>query len=78
MMTKLKKKKKKKERKRKDQTANTQTDFCLFIHGGRERNNLQRGRHIGNRVSLHVSVSQQFIKHDFVKLKVCLWSSLFA
>lgn len=58
--------------------ANIQTHFCLFIHEGREANNLQGGRHIGNRVSLHVSVSQQFIKHDFVKLEVCLWSSLFA
>lgn len=69
---------KKSRREGKNQTANIQTRFCLFIHEGRETNHLQRGRHIGNRVSLHVSVSQQFIKHDFVKLKVCLWSSLFA
>lgn len=64
--------------KKRNKPANIQTYFCLFIHEGREANKLQRGRHIENRVSLHVSVSQQFIKHDFVKLEVCLWSSLFA
>lgn len=66
------------DQRKKETTANIQTYFCLFIHDEREAYHSQRGKHIGNRVSLHVSVSQQFIKHDFVKVEVCLWSSLFA
>lgn len=49
MMTKGKKKKNQQQNQNTKTPANIQTHFCLFIHEGREANNLQRGRHIGNK-----------------------------
>lgn len=60
-----------------EKTPNIQTLFCLFIHeeGGGSKS-FTRGGKIGNKVSLHVSVSQ-FIKCDSVIARDCFWSPLF-